>query len=430
MISLKDFIKGDEVLFTKTFQEAVDFASKKKETLFVPSGEYLLGTVELRNDTAILFEDGVKLLGSKNLEDFFADEFLTEPRYQDVSHSSYTKALFYASGVQNISLKGKAVIDMQSVWEHENKRGSYHRGAKVISIKNCENITVTDIQILNATDIAMLFGRCKNVFVRGVYLRVHIDGISPDGSENVIISDCNLLCGDDAIVFKTSLYDGEVHPCKHVTVSNSIISSRCNAIKFGTETTGDMKYINISNCTIYNTRSTGISIESIDGANLEGINISNITMENVTCPIFMVLGRRMRAPEGTPVGSIKNIILSNIFADNNDKLYKSIDFWYPFIKEGSEYQTNKCVTSNIVNMTENVFENVTLSNIHLKVLGGKKVEESSFTLNPTGYADGAMFGEVLPSYGLYVKGIKNFVMQNVTIETVLPDERPDIIVIE
>lgn len=430
MINLKDFIKGDEVLFTKTFQEAIDFASAKKETLFIPSGEYLLGTVELRNDTSILFEDGVKLLGSKNLDDFYADEFLTEPRYQDVSHSSYTKSMFYATDVKNICLRGRAVIDMQSVWEDENKRKANHRGAKPIAIKNSENITITDLQILNATDLGMLLGRCKHVFIRGIYMRVHIDGISPDGSENVVISDCNLFCGDDALVFKTSLYDGTVRPCKHITVSNCVISSRCNAIKFGTETTGDMKYITITNCTIYNVRCTGISIESIDGANLEGINISNIMMENVTCPIFMVLGKRMRAPKDTPIGTIRNVTLSNIYADNNDKEYLSIDFWYPAIKEGSEYQTNDCITSNIVNMTENVFENVTLSNIHLKVLGGKTIAESSFTDNPTGYADGAMFGSVLPAHGLYVKGVKNVVMQNVTIETIRPDERPDIMMVE
>ena len=428
MINLKDFIKGDEVLFTEAFQKAVDTASAKKETLFVPVGTYLLGTVELRNDTSILFEDGAVLLGSTNLDDFYADEFLTEPRYQDVSHSSYTKSLFYATDVKNISLKGRVYIDMQSKWEDENLRGAFNRGAKVLAIKNSENITLTDLQIHNATDLAIILGRCKTVFIRGLYLRTHIDGISPDGSENVIISDCNLFCGDDALVFKTSTYDGKVVPCKHITVTNCVISSRCNAIKFGTETTGDMKYITISNCTIYNVRCTGISIESIDGANIEAINISNIVMENVACPIFMVLGRRMRAPEGTPVGSIRNVNLSNIYADNNDKPYKSIDFWYPAIREGSEYQTNDCITSNIVNMTENDFENVTLTNVHLKVLGGKTIAESSFIENPNGYADGAMFGKILPSSGLFVKNVKNAVLQNVTVETVNKDERPTILV--
>ena len=79
-------------------------------------------------------------------------------------------------------------------------------------------------------------------------------------------------------------------------------------------------------------------------------------------------------------------------------------------------------------MTDNVFENVTLSNIHLKVEGGKTINESSFTDNPTGYADGAMFGNVLPAYGLYSKGVKNLSLNNVTFETMADDERPAVIV--
>lgn len=428
MINLKDFIVENETLHTQSFQKAVDFASRKKEPLFVPIGEYLLGTVELKDDVTIVFEDGVKLLGSKNLNDFYDDEFLTMPRYQDVSHSSYTKSLFYGSDIKNVCLKGSATIDMQSVWEDKNLRNSYYRGAKAIAIKNAENVTIKDLRINNATDIAVLLGRCKNVYVNGLNIRSHIDGISPDGCENVIISDCNLFCGDDAIVLKTSLYDGKICPCKHITVTNCIISSRCNAIKFGTESTGDFKYITISNCVVYNTRCTGISIESIDGANIEGVTISNVTMENVACPIFMVLGKRMRAPETVPVGTIRNVTLSNIFANFSAEPYKSIDFWYPLIKEGSEYETNKCITSNIVNMTDNAFENITLSNVHLEVEGGKKLSESSFTENPSGYADGAMFGDVLPSYGLFIKGVKNINLQNVTFNTMKTDERPDIII--
>lgn len=428
MINLKDFIIGNETLYTVPFQKAVDFASRKKEPLFVPVGEYLLGTVELKDDVTIIFEDGVKLLGSKNLDDFYDDEFLSMPRYQDVSHSSYTKALFYGSDIKNVCLKGNATIDMQSVWEDSDSRKSYHRGAKAISIKNAENVTIKDLHINNATDIAILLGRCKDVYVTGITMRTHIDGISPDGCENVIISDCNILAGDDGIVLKTSLYDGKVCPCKHVTVTNCIISSRCNAIKFGTESTGDFKYVTISNCVIYNTRCTGLSIESIDGANIEGINISGLTMENVSCPIFMVLGKRMRAPENTPIGTIKNVTVSNVFASFSPEKYKSIDFWYTAICEGSEYQVNTCITSNIVNMTDNAFENVTLSNVHIKVEGGKTIKESSFTDNPTGYADGAMFGNVLPAYGLYSQGVKNLVLNNVTFETMAEDERPAVIV--
>ncbi len=429
MISLKDFIRGTETLYSQAFQEAVNLASCKREPLFVPAGTYTLGSVELKSNTTIIFEDGVTLLGSLNLDDFFEDDFLTPaPRYQDVSHSSYTKAMFYASNAENITIKGNATIDMRSVWQKEDLRKCNHRGAKVISVKYVTGLNIFDLTILNATDIAILMGACKDVYVRGVKMRTHIDGISPDGCENVIISDCNLLCGDDAIVPKASLFDGTVHHMKRLTVTNCVISSRCNAIKLGTESTGDFKYITVSNCVIYNVRCTGISVESVDGSNIEGVLFNNISMENVCCPIFVVLGGRMRCPEGTKKGSLKNVTISNVYADNTDKPYKSIDHWYYTIGEGSEWQTNDSVTSNIVNATGGVMENVTLRDIHLRVIGGVKKADASFTLNEKAYPTDAMFGRVLPSYALYSQGVKNLVVENFTSETVYEDERPAVII--
>ena len=76
MINFKDYINGNEVLYTEAFQKAVDDASRLKQTLFVPVGEYLLGTVELKSNVTIIFEDGTRLLGSKNLEDFYPDNIL------------------------------------------------------------------------------------------------------------------------------------------------------------------------------------------------------------------------------------------------------------------------------------------------------------------------------------------------------------------
>ena len=430
MINLKDYIVGNEVFYTDAFQKAIDDASRLKQTLFVPVGEYLLGTVELKSNVSINFEDGTILLGSKNLDDYYEDQILFEPCYQDLSHSSYSKSLFYGSDIENVSIKGRVTINMQSAWAPKESKRHGHRGAKAISIKYGENLRFEDFEIINATDIAMLLGACKRVFIRGLYIKSHIDGISPDGCEDVIISDCNLFCGDDALVFKTSLFDGKVHHLKRITVTNCIISSRCNAIKFGTETTGDMKYVTISNCVIHHSQCTGISIETVDGANVEAINISDIVMENVTCPIFIALGKRMRAPEGTKIGSMKNITLSNIYADNSDEVYKSIDFYYIYIKEVSEYEQNGCIASSIVNLTDNPLENVTLQNVHLKVMGGKTLSDVDYKENPTGYPTHYMNGFVLPAYGMYVKGVKNLKLNDVTFETIKPDERQELLIID
>ena len=58
---------------------------------------------------------------------------------------------------------------------------------------------------------------------------------------------------------------------------------------------------------------------------LEDIVISNITMRDiVNAPIFLRLGARMRSPQGTPVGTMKRILISHVNVFNADSRYSSI----------------------------------------------------------------------------------------------------------
>ena len=95
-------------------------------------------------------------------------------------------------------------------------------------------------------------------------------------------------------------------------------------IKIGTESEGDFRNITISNAVF--DRSRGLAIESVDGANIEDIAISNITMRDVSnAPIFIRLGSRMRAaPEGTPIGSVRRVSISNVVVYDADPRYGSI----------------------------------------------------------------------------------------------------------
>lgn len=86
------------------------------------------------------------------------------------------------------------------------------------------------------------------------------------------------------------------------------MKSRCNAIKFGTETNCGFQNILIENIEVKETRITGISIESVDGA-VDGITIRNVKMKNVNAPIFVHIGKRMRGPAGREVGKIKTFCL-------------------------------------------------------------------------------------------------------------------------
>ena len=338
--------------------------------------------------------------------------------------------MFYADNVKNVSVKGGATINMHSNWDPNDSRASdgYHRGVKVFSLRKVEGLRLSDVKILYATDISVLLGACKDVIVTGLYINSHIDGISPDGCEDVVISDCIIKTGDDALVFKTSLFDGCVHHCQRITVNNCIMSSRANAIKFGTESAGDFKYINVSNCVVLNTQHSGIAIESADGANIFGVNISNITMCNVANPLFIYLSERMRAPDGTKMGSISDVNISNVYADVNDKRFKSIDSWYPDICEGSDHGVNRSYPSIIMSTSkENKIKNLSLNNVNIKVLGGGKKDCEVFIPDKNAYPECSNFK--LNCYGVYVCNTENLKLDNVNFEAITPDERVERIII-
>ena len=101
-----------------------------------------------------------------------------------------------------------------------------HRGVKAIALKECENVLIQDLKIYNATDLAVYFTACNNVVVRGLKLKVYIDGISPDNSKNVLIENCNVNSGDDGIVFKSSYNLNRIDYCENIIVRDCSIKSR------------------------------------------------------------------------------------------------------------------------------------------------------------------------------------------------------------
>lgn len=428
MINLKDFIVDGEQLQTGAFQSAVNYAFENGgEPIFVPYGIYTLSTVELKSNTTIIFEDGVKLLGTRDLDAYLPDEE-RKNRYQDLSHSSYTKSMFFARNAENIILRGNATIDMQSGWDYDKSRkDEMYRGAKAISFDRVKGIKILNLTINYCTDLAILLGRCKDIFIDGLKTYTYIDGINLDGCEDAVISNCNMICGDDGLVFKSSMYDNEIHECKRITATNCVINSNCSAIKIGTETNGDFKYITVSNCVVYNTRCAGIAIESADGSNVSGINISNITMQNVSTPIFVYTCRRMRAPEGTPIGTINDVNISNVYADINPEPFTSIQFGFHDLKYVEVEYKNASITSTVVNLSDKPMKNINLSNITLRVQGGKKKSDIDAKFLPNGYPTSEIFGEVLPASGLYVRNA-DVTLNNVKVITDEPDERPDILV--
>ncbi len=431
-------------LLTNKFQALIDGLPSGEIEIYFPSGAYVLSTVFLRSNITIHISKNALILGSSHFEDYAKLEAVDYPLYQDVSHSYFNCALFVGKNLNNISIVGNGTIDMQSIWDEQNVNNMCHRGAKVIALKECTNIKIKDLQILNATDLAVYLASCQRGEISGLKLKVHIDGISPDNCKDIKIHDCHVVSGDDGICFKSSYNLNRLGVCERIEVEDCVVMSRCNAIKFGTESNGGFKDISIKNIKIKNTRITGLSIESVDGAIVDNIHVDNIEMENVNAPLFIHLGCRLRGPEGTKIGQISNIHISNLAAKGPYRPYKALPWNYLSFKANDVIQypwNNKLplpsnelkqkkklpwqYTCNICGYKQHRINGIYLTNIRLELEGGVKEFNPNVIEEAGGYPEVYIYGEILPAKGIYFRHINGLHMTNVKVSTLKKDKRDD-----
>jgi hypothetical protein len=246
---------------------------------------------------------------------------------------------------------------------------------------------------------------CDDVRITGVTVRSRVnhnnDGINIDSCRRVIISDCNISSGDDAIVLKST----SARICRDVTVSNCVVSSRCNALKMGTESNGGFKNIVMTGCSIYDTRLAGVALEIVDGGTMDRVVISNITMDIIGAPIFLRLGNRARPfkkdMEKPGIGVMRNITIANI--------------------EATGANPTGCAISGLPDAK---IENVTLSNLRLSFDGGGTTADAVRAIpeKPADYPEYSMFGK-LSAYGLFCRHVKGLKLLNVELQLAGPDQR-------
>ncbi len=429
MRNVLDFGARSDMHFnsTQAFQAAVDACGETGGVVYVPFGSYMLATVRLRSHVHFVLEPGAKLYGSLDPDDFDAREDIPYKLYQDGSHSYFHRSMFWAENCEDISFSGNASIDMREVWEKElvPGEGSWtgKRAVKIFAFKECRDLVFDGLTLLHATDVALYIAGCENVKVTRLTIDTNIDGISPDCCKNVVISDCVIRSGDDSIVLKSSYALNRKQVCENITVTNCTVTSRCNAIKLGTESNGGFRNIVITGCAIYDTYYAGISVETTDGGDVDGVIVSNIAMRNVGCPLFVILSDRARGPEPCPIGSMKNVLIDNITAVGPYTAFVAPQLSHLAVKDDVVMPEISACT--VTGQTYKRIENITLSNILLTVPGGGTEEDRRAVLPelPRAYPQSDCFGDKYPVSGIYFRHIDELTLRNVRVRTLAPDAR-------
>jgi polygalacturonase len=256
----------------------------------IPAGRTLMsGSIELKSNVTLNLEPGSRLLGSTKLEDYAE---YRQPGAVSVSGeqaAEYVDRIFIcARHAENVGITGTGVIDGRGL-EFLGKEGPYIYAKKpdrprLILFEDCKHVGVSDVSIREAAFWSLHLAGCEDVSIHGISIRNSLkapncDGIDPDHSRNVRITDCSVECGDDAIVIKTSREFAKYGPCENVVVSHCVLTTHDCALKIGSETIDAVRNIVFADCVV-NMCNRGIGIMLRDEGSVENIVAHDITIHS------------------------------------------------------------------------------------------------------------------------------------------------------
>ena len=433
--------KGDGItLCTRSLQAAIDSANAiytrngEKQTVILPPGQYVSGTIYLKSGVTLMIGEGATLLGSTNPFDYVKDPVCR------------WTALIFAVRQHDIGITGKGTIDGRG-WEVANNLVQYiHLGLvddplkydrpnetnrpENIHFRECENVTISRITLRNPASWNQQYDQCRHVVIEDQTVDSksywNNDGVDIVDCSDVVIRNCTMDAADDVFCFKSHSVDGV---CENVTVENCYGRSSANGIKFGTMTRGKFRHFRFRNIVLRDTYRSAITIASVDGATVEDIEIDGLRATHTGNPLFLRFAER-REGKGTPC--LKDVVIRNVEVEV--PLDKP-DAGYSY--EGPVEDLPRNVSpSSIVGTPGHRIQNVLLENIVFSYPGhadsayayrGCSPEElAAIPEWERRYPEFSMWKE-LPAWGLYIRHADNITLRNVTLRLEGEDYRPAIV---
>ncbi|MBS7253779.1 glycoside hydrolase family 28 protein [Flavobacterium branchiicola] len=341
-VNIKDFgaINGGYILNTKAFADAIEAVSKKGGgKVIIPPGIWLTGPIILKSNIELHAETGalIKFSTDKSLYPIIETSFEGLNTWRCISP-------IYGKNLENVAFTGNGVWDgsgevwrmlkkekvTESQWKKVIASGGvlneakttwypseqYQKGNKnadqnirldlktkeqfeeihdflrpvMVSIQNSkrvlfdgpvfQNSPAWNIHPLMIEDLIV-----RNVTVRNPWYSQNGDGLDVESCKNVLIENSSFDVGDDAICIKSGKdKDGRDRgvACENIIVRNNIVYHGHGGVTVGSEMSGGVKNLHVSNCTFMGT-DVGLRFKSTRGRGgiVENIFISDIFMTDI-----------------------------------------------------------------------------------------------------------------------------------------------------
>lgn len=287
-------------------------------TIYFPAGEYLTGPIHLKSNITLHLEAGAVLRFSDDFDDYMP---MIPSRWEGTDVVNFSP-LIYAYEAKNITIEGRGTIDGQGKkwwdyhhWLYSRSKDFRSKWQKEFNQQNqdiilpdnpemilrgfcrppfiqpmyCKNVRIEGITIVNSPFWTINPEFCENVTVDGVTINnpesPNTDGINPESCRYVHISNCHISVGDDCITIKSGKDRAGrkmAVPCENITIVNCTMLRGHGGVVIGSEMSGDVRKITITNC-VFEGTDRGIRIKSTRGRGgvVEDIRVSNIIMKDI-----------------------------------------------------------------------------------------------------------------------------------------------------
>jgi len=341
-VNLKDFgaVNGGYVLNTKAFADAIEAVSKKGGgKVIIPTGIWLTGPIILKSNIELHAQTGalIKFSTDKNLYPIIETSFEGLNTWRCISPiygKNLVNVAFTGSGVWDGSGEAWRQVKKNKLTEEQWKKfiasggvlnekkdswypsEQYLKGSKgadqnvrhdlktkeefeaihdflrpvLVSIQNSKRVLFDGPVFQNSPawnlhpfmieDLIV-----RNITVRNPWFSQNGDGLDVESCKNVIIENSSFDVGDDAICIKSGKdKDGRDRgaACENIIVKNNIVYHGHGGVTVGSEMSGGVKNLHVSNCTFMGT-DVGLRFKSTRGRGgiVENIYISDIFMTDI-----------------------------------------------------------------------------------------------------------------------------------------------------
>jgi polygalacturonase len=296
-------INDGTTLNTRFIQAAIDSCSKNGGGIVkFEAGQYLTGSLFIKEGVILRIDKDVILLGSQNLNDY-PD---TNTRVAGIE-MKWPAALINIIGVNNASVTGEGTVNANGkpFWNsYWNLRKEYEpkglrwivdydcKRPRTMVIASSQNITISGLTMQQAGFWTIHILYSEYVTVDGVIIRNNVggngpstDGIDIDSSSKILVKNCDIDCNDDNFCIKSGRdADGlrVNRPTEYILITDCISRQGGGLITFGSETSGGMRHIVAQNLKAEGT-DAGIRFKSAltRGGTIEDIYLRNIDMDSV-----------------------------------------------------------------------------------------------------------------------------------------------------